>query len=409
MVKIGGVVRILNQVRGKLQTGLRPDEVDDFRNVVRNAVHDIERICAKARQTPRALPGPSRMAYEFLKSLDLSNLPIIDIDKVGEDGLPPPPSTVRVSNVVAIADDTARQLWHKRRILLDSSTARSELMAELSKHTATIREVCRKHRQTPAALEPRSRQGYTYLQYLTEEKNLVPVLTALRSAGQLADGLYQSSNRPLELQLIGMNSLWRLREFANCRILKVHIGLTNASHTIWTALLTDALTARSPAKSNSSRQIVTEFTTTEDFSDVLFEIESLAAPPAPITRGRAHDLDESFTRVNRAYFKGQMARPALTWNQTLTASKFGHYKQAGDTIMISVSLDSPDVSTMLLDYVMYHELLHKKHGSTIINGRRLAHTPAFRDDERRFEGWEKAELELTRLAHRQATGRPARF
>ena len=76
MVKIGGVVRILNQVRGKLQTGLRPDEVDDFRNVVRNAVHDIERICAKARQTPRALPGPSRMAYDFLKSLDLANLPI---------------------------------------------------------------------------------------------------------------------------------------------------------------------------------------------------------------------------------------------------------------------------------------------------------------------------------------------
>ena len=66
--------------------------------------------------------------------------------------------------------------------------------------------------------------------------------------------------------------------------------------------------------------------------------------------------------------------------------------------------DSPEVSSTLVDYVMYHELLHKKHGAILVNGRRVAHSPAFRDDERRFIGWKQAEDELTRLAHRQAKG-----
>jgi hypothetical protein len=37
-----------------------------------------------------------------------------------------------------------------------------------------------------------------------------------------------------------------------------------------------------------------------------------------------------------------------------------------------------------LDYVMYHELLHKKHSFNVKNGRHQAHTTAFRNDERRF-------------------------
>lgn len=404
MIKIGGLVKILNHVRGKLQTGLYPSEVDDFRSMVRNAVHDVERICAKGRQTPRSLPGPSRMAYEFLKTLDLDSLPMID----GE-GTSAPPSTVRVRNVVAVADDTARRIWLDRQILLGSSTERSRLIERLREQTASIADVCRKHRQTPAALEPRSRQGYTYLQYLTEEKNLISVLTSLRMAGNVAQDFYQSSVAPLEIQLVGMNALWRLRDYINGRILRIHIGFINADQTIWKAILADILMGRSGGRSNTNRQIVDEFTMSEDFSNVIFEIESLAAPPAPMTLGRAHDLEESFARVNRTYFNGQMARPILTWNQTLTTSKFGHYQPSRDTVMISVSLDNPEVPTRLVDYVMYHELLHKKHGGTIVNGRRVFHGPDFRADERLFESWEEAEKLLTRIARKQRLGQTSGF
>jgi hypothetical protein len=47
---------------------------------------------------------------------------------------------------------------------------------------------------------------------------------------------------------------------------------------------------------------------------------------------------------------------------------------------------------------MYHELLHKKHGSVMVNGRRVVHHAAFRADEQRFSECEEAERLLRQLA-----------
>src|SRR5262249_55996835 len=124
----------------------------------------------------------------------------------------------------------------------------------------------------------------------------------------------------------------------------------------------------------------------------LYGRELLAGPPTPVWGGRAHDRNEIFARVNAAYFGGLMPRPTLAWNRTLTARKFGHYQPGRDTVMISVTLDAPDVPDYVVDFVMYHELLHKKHGSMNVNGRRLAHSPAFRAEERRVAENPQAEL-----------------
>jgi hypothetical protein len=50
---------------------------------------------------------------------------------------------------------------------------------------------------------------------------------------------------------------------------------------------------------------------------------------------------------------------------------------------------------------MYHELLHKKHGETIINGRRFVHTPEFRREEQQFEQYAKATAFLNKLSRKQ--------
>jgi predicted metal-dependent hydrolase len=105
--------------------------------------------------------------------------------------------------------------------------------------------------------------------------------------------------------------------------------------------------------------------------------------------------------VNAVYFEGRMPKPALVWNRTLTARKFGHYQPVRDTVMVSVSLDDPKVPAYVVDFVMYHELLHKKHGVTTLNGRRLAHSPEFRADERRYAEYREAERLLNELALRQ--------
>ena len=82
----------------------------------------------------------------------------------------------------------------------------------------------------------------------------------------------------------------------------------------------------------------------------------------------------------------------------LTGTKFGHYRQHRDTVMLSVSLDTEGVPAHVVDFVMYHELLHKRHGAILVNGRRLVHTPAFRADERLFVRYEDAERYLDAVA-----------
>jgi len=77
--------------------------------------------------------------------------------------------------------------------------------------------------------------------------------------------------------------------------------------------------------------------------------------------------------------------------------KFGHYDGIRDTVMVSSSLDRLDVPAFVVDFVIYHELLHRTMGVAYTNGRRAAHTPAFKRQERAFKLFKEAEAVLARL------------
>ncbi len=116
------------------------------------------------------------------------------------------------------------------------------------------------------------------------------------------------------------------------------------------------------------------------------------------SRGKQYDLERLFQRLNQRYFGGRLARPALTWSQRRTRRTFGHYDAAHHTIVISRTLDDQRTPQAVVEYVLYHEMLHIKHGVTHINGRRCVHTPAFQEDERRFEDYDAASRWLCDLA-----------
>lgn len=66
--------------------------------------------------------------------------------------------------------------------------------------------------------------------------------------------------------------------------------------------------------------------------------------------------------------------------------------------MISITLDDPQVPPYVIEFVMYHELLHKEVGIQLVNGRRYAHTTAYKEKEKRFHSYEKARAFLDQLA-----------
>jgi hypothetical protein len=88
----------------------------------------------------------------------------------------------------------------------------------------------------------------------------------------------------------------------------------------------------------------------------------------------------------------------LTWSRSFTGRKFGHYDHVHDTIMLSATLDRQDVPQLTVDFIMYHELLHRDRGMTWLNGRARAHDSAFQQAERQFEQFHRAEQVLEKLA-----------
>lgn len=108
-------------------------------------------------------------------------------------------------------------------------------------------------------------------------------------------------------------------------------------------------------------------------------------------------LEESFNRVNESCFNGMLDKPNLQWGNNST-SKLGSYEYGSDTITISTIFKNEQ--QQLLDYVMYHEMLHKKFKFQSKNGRVVHHSNEFKKMESRFENKELIEKEISRLARK---------
>ncbi|MEP6848805.1 MAG: SprT-like domain-containing protein [Acidobacteriota bacterium] len=109
------------------------------------------------------------------------------------------------------------------------------------------------------------------------------------------------------------------------------------------------------------------------------------------SKGTIYDLDRIFDSLNREYFHGKIQKPTLTWSVRKTYRILGHHDATHRTIVISKSLDDTFVPKFVVDYVLYHEMLHIAHPTKHINGRRYNHTAAFKRDEMKFAYYEKAE------------------
>ncbi len=106
-------------------------------------------------------------------------------------------------------------------------------------------------------------------------------------------------------------------------------------------------------------------------------------------------LEQSFTRINEQFFSGMLEMPNLRIGNGV--NRLGTYEYATDTVTISKILMHNEE---LMDYVMYHELLHKKHQYTAKAGRHAHHSTKFKQEERKFPNAEQLEQELNKLVRK---------
>jgi len=114
------------------------------------------------------------------------------------------------------------------------------------------------------------------------------------------------------------------------------------------------------------------------------------------SRGSVYDLERIFNVLNLHYFRGRIPKPVLTWSAKKTYRILGHHDAHHDTIVVSRSLDSKDVPPFVVEYIVFHEMLHIAHPTKHVNGRRYNHTATFKRDERKFEFYTEAERWIER-------------
>ena len=115
-------------------------------------------------------------------------------------------------------------------------------------------------------------------------------------------------------------------------------------------------------------------------------------------RGKVFDLDIIFADLNARYFDGLLERPQLSWSMRRTRRVLGHHDHVHGTITISRTLDSRRIPRFLLDYVLYHEMLHVKHPPKVEGRRTVYHSARFRADERLFDRYDEALDWLDKIA-----------
>lgn len=114
-------------------------------------------------------------------------------------------------------------------------------------------------------------------------------------------------------------------------------------------------------------------------------------------RGHSYDLDAVFEELNTRFFHGLMARPRMSWSQGKTRRILGHYDPAHNAIIISRIFDHPGVPRYVLEYIVYHEMLHLKHPVKLRGSRRCVHSAEFQAEEKLFPRVAEANAFLKRL------------
>lgn len=114
-------------------------------------------------------------------------------------------------------------------------------------------------------------------------------------------------------------------------------------------------------------------------------------------RGHIYHLEEIFEDLNLRYFHGLMARPLMTWSTERARNRLGHYDPAHNAIVVSSVFDHPRVPRYVVEYIVYHEMLHLKHPVKLRGSRRCVHSPEFQAEEKLFDRLESAREFLKRL------------
>ncbi|NSW53664.1 MAG: hypothetical protein HPY85_14280 [Anaerolineae bacterium] len=249
----------------------------------------------------------------------------------------------------------------------------------------------------PGNLPTRSMRAAAWILFLRDMEQLHTHFIAVK---RMVGLLNQAGFRHYDLNFSYSAYLFRYSPRKTGLQVSFHEGFINAPLDIHQAL---AQTGAGGRGRSAARDRVRQHTQSHAFRAVKDALEeySRAVFVAADAQGQHFDLKAAFERVNWAYFAGKQALPHLCWSGSHNYRKLGHYNPVSDTIQVSSSLDQPGTPEYVLDFILYHELLHRDLGIVEQNQRQLAHRAEFRRHEQDFAHYDEARFFLQELAARK--------
>jgi len=108
------------------------------------------------------------------------------------------------------------------------------------------------------------------------------------------------------------------------------------------------------------------------------------------------NITDQYSHVFGDYFLQNP--PILRWSPRTSFRRFGYYRKQDHSVTLSKSLDQPNVPEYVVNYVLFHELLHAFLGIPIRNGKQCGHDSKFHQYEKLHPYLEKANIFLMQYA-----------
>jgi hypothetical protein len=416
-LRISGLVRAQRWAEETLVQGLAEEEIQPFQAWLTSIVTQVETVCQKYQISPQDLPAPSKRAYEYLKALNTPELTQRlartpekkkKVSKAQANSHNAENGAVRLRNLITIIENLQVMLYVVAQVKpgseVDLHQATKPILDKIQGHVKDIEELCRRSGSNPQGLPDPSLRAYQWLGFLSEARHLNAHIRALRDLVVQVESLRPKfpkrlRSMPVEVRFYNLPALYRSQVKDERLLLSANEAFIEAPAIVMENMLFSVLLPKK--RQIPHRLAVRRYAETKAFATLAQQVSgSSAEAKNEHSRGRFFDLVAVFQRVNRQYFNDQMDTPRLVWGQRLARRKLGHYQPATDTVQVNKALDDPNVPKYVVDFIVYHELLHKQLGIKVSGGRSYSHTPAFKKAERRFRKFEEAQEFLKSLGNK---------
>jgi len=384
-LRVSGLVKFAKRVRQELAGPVSTERLAQLRRQIDETIGSIEQVAGDEGVRVQSLPLPSRKAYQFLKGLDLSAVATEDTSSASSV----PPDSVSFRGLQSYFDDLLN------RIARTSDPSQlEEIYEEIVASSENIENGIKVKNALPEQLKRPAREMRGWLAYFSQRENFEEYCAAVRRAGPIfreACTWPAAKSAAILVHFRPQQGLYHVRAYSDAILVRLPTPMICFDERLLRAV------AEMAFKKGGDRKLVHDATSGEPYQRIASELELLGGIVAQ-TRGMHHDLAVSFDHVNAAYFNGDMSRPRLVWSRIFAARKFGHYEHAHDTVMVNMVLDRKTVPEFAVDFIVYHELLHKQLGIVWQRNRMAVHTPEFRERERKFKQYDQAKALLRKLA-----------